>query len=103
MSDNNNSNNNWQNDPSLQNISADKMQYLMKMMSEANGKDKNSLLPFLMGLSSSSEQNGMDFSDTETDLILQVLSQKMTPEERSKIDMIRNISRMIAMKNKTKK
>ncbi|WP_434309058.1 hypothetical protein [Hominifimenecus sp. rT4P-3] len=100
MSDNNN---NWQNDPSLQNISADKMQYLMKMMSEVNGKDKNSLLPFLMGLSSSSEQNGMDFSDNETDLILQVLSQKMTPEERSKIDMIRNLSRMIAMKNKTKK
>lgn len=102
MSDNDN-NNNWQNDPSLKNISADKMQYLMKMMSEANGKDKNSMMPFLMGLSSSSEQSGMDFSDSETDMILQVLSQKMTPEEKSKIDMIRNISRMIAMKNKPKK
>ena len=79
------------------------MQYLMKMMSEANGKDKNSMMPFLMGLSSSSEQSGMDFSDSETDMILQVLSQKMSPEEKSKIDMIRNISRMIAMKNKPKK
>ena len=102
MSDNNN-NNNWQNDPSLKNISADKIQYLMNMMSETNGKDKNSLMPFLMGLASSSEQSGMDFSDNETDMILQVLSQRMSPEERSKIDMIRNISRMIAMKNKPKK
>lgn len=95
--------NNWQDDPQLKNISGDKMEYLMKMMSEMNGKDQNSLLPFLMGLSAASEKGGMEFTDKETDLILQVLSQRMTPEERSRIDMIRNLSRMIAMKNKLKK
>ncbi len=96
-------NSNWQDDPKLKNIGNDKLQYLMNMMSEMNGKDPNSLLPFLMGLSAASEKGGMEFTDNETDLILQVLSQRMTPEERSRIDMIRNLSRMIAMKNKLKK
>ena len=98
-----NKNHSWQDDPKLKNIHPDKLQFLMQQMSEANGKDPQSLLPFLMGLSSSSGQGGMDFSDNETDLILQVLSQRMTPEERSRIDMIRNLSRMIARKNPPKK
>ena len=34
----------------------------------------------------------------ETDLILQVLMQRMSAEERSKIDMVRMLSRMIGQK-----
>ena len=40
----------------------------------------------------------MNFSDNETDLILQVLMQRMSAEERSKIDMVRMLSRMIGQK-----
>ena len=95
-------NSSWQRDPALQNIRGEKLDYLMRMMGEMKGKDPSALLPFLMGLSAAPEKGGMDFSDQETDLILQVLSQRMTPEERPKIDMIRNLARMIAMKNRLK-
>ena len=93
---------NWQDDPSLKGLNSDKLQFLTKMMGEMNGKDTNSMLPFLMGLSSSSEGKSMGFSDSETDLILQVLKQRMSPEEQSKIEMLRNLSRMIAQKGQQK-
>ena len=93
---------NWQDDPSLRGLSNDKLQFLTQMMGEVQGKDAGSMLPFLMGLSNSSEGKGMGFNDSETDLILQVLKQRMSPEERSKIEMIRNISRMIVQKGQQK-
>ena len=86
----------WQEDPSLKDINPDKMRYLMQIMGEMNGKDPAAMLPFLSALSSSKEGRKMDFSDSETDLILQVLMQRMSPEERSKIDMIRMLSKMIS-------
>ena len=55
-------------------------------------------LPFLSALSGSETGQKMNFSDNETDLILQVLMQRMSAEERSKIDMVRMLSRMIGQK-----
>jgi len=94
---------NWQDDPSLKGVSADKMKYMSDMLSQAQGKDANAMLPFLMGLANQTDTSGMDFNDKETDLILQVLQQRMAPEERSRIDMIRNMSQMISRSSRTKK
>ena len=54
--------------------------------------------PSLSALSGSETGQKMNFSDNETDLILQVLMQRMSAEERSKIDMVRMLSRMIGQK-----
>jgi|GEM_PF-669433 len=94
---------NWQEDPSLKGVSNEKMKYMSDMLSQVQGKDANAMLPFLMGLANKTDNNGMDFDDKETDLILQVLQQRMAPEERSRIDMLRNMSHMISRSGRTKK
>ncbi len=89
---------NWQANPSLSGIDPDKMRFLTQMMGEVGGKDPAAALPFLSALSGSETGQKMNFSDNETDLILQVLMQRMSAEERSKIDMVRMLSRMIGQK-----
>ena len=87
-------------EPNLNQISPDKMQFLQQMLGQINGMNPNSVLPMLSGLSQNPEAQKMNFTDSETNMILELLKQRMTPEERSRIDMIRMISQMIGNKGK---
>ena len=42
----------------------------------------------IMGAVSAAKQEGIQFSPTETDLIIEVLKQNMTPAEQQKADQI---------------
>lgn len=86
----------WNNDPKLKSMDPQKLSFLMDMANKSRSQSADSLLPFLMTMMNQSGQQGMNFSDSETDLILQVLRQRMSPEEQGRIDMIRQMSRMMA-------
>ncbi|MDD6213026.1 MAG: hypothetical protein PUB22_07810 [Clostridiales bacterium] len=80
-------------------MSPEKVQFLIQMMGQMKGKSSTDLLSFLLSAGSSAQKNGMDFSDQETQHILEILNPNMTPEEKKRIEMMRNLSRIIAMKN----
>lgn len=83
----------WNNDPSLAQMDPKKLSLLMDMAKNVNGQTPDSLMPFLMSLMTKSREQGLTFTDAETDLILNVLRQNMSPEEQSRIDMIRQMVR----------
>lgn len=85
----------WKNDPSLAQMDPKKLSLLMDMAKNVNGQTPDSLMPFLMSLMTKSREQGLTFTDAETDLILNVLRQNMSPEEQSRIDMIRQMVRMM--------
>ena len=76
----------WMKDPNLSGISAEKLQMLQSMASMGNGKGPNELLPILMAAANTSREKGMQFSDAEMDLIIQVMKSSRSPEEAAKID-----------------
>ena len=80
------------NNPALKNIDKDKLNTLLKLTNQAESKSKDELLPFF--LTAFSGNNGIDFDDEETNLILEVLKTKMSPKEIKKIDTIKNLSRI---------
>ncbi len=78
----------FDNNPMLQNMSPEKLQFLMNF---ANSKKPNSMqemMPFLLSFINSAQSKNIQFSNNETDLLINILKQNMTPEEASKADKI---------------
>ena len=88
------------NNPQLtQNISPEKLQLLMELASSnsPNTSNPQAMAESLKNASESAKNQGMNFSSTERDLIIQVLKQSMPPQEQKKVDLL-----MQMMKNMRK-
>ena len=90
----------WRHNPVIENMPPEKILFLNKLLEELQGKNKNTMLPFLMAVTTKAKQAGIQFTDEETALILEVLEKDMTPEERKKIGMLRKMAETIGQKGK---
>ena len=92
------SDNSWMNNPALGGIDPEKLQMLSALAEQAQGKNQNELLPFLMAAMTQSQSNsGITFSSAETEAIINVLKIGKSPRQIQKID------RMCAMIRKFQK
>ncbi len=87
----------WMNNPALGGIDPAKLQMLSTLASQAQGKNQNELLPFLMAAMSQSQSNHMSFNSAETEAIISVMKMGKSPQQ------IQQIDRMIAMVNSFKR
>lgn len=94
--------NNWMNDPAFKDINPQKLLLLNQLLGQANGKSKDELLPFFMAASSKASSMGMAFDDSETDLIVSVLTANMSEQEKSRVEMIRRLSKLMALQQPKK-
>ncbi|MCI9175592.1 MAG: hypothetical protein HFH49_11750 [Lachnospiraceae bacterium] len=79
------------NNPQLQkNISPDKLKLLMELANSnsANTSSPQAMAESLKNASESVRNQGMDFSSSERDLIIEVLKQSMPPQEQKKVDLL---------------
>lgn len=81
-------NNSWMNDPALKNIDPMKLQILSSIANEAGNKNINELLPFFMSAMNQANDKGISFSSPERELLMNILMQKLAPEERQKAETI---------------
>lgn len=88
----------WQNDPSLKNMDLKKLAFLSELVAESGNKSLDTLLPFLISANKNANSMGLQFNDAETGLLLEVLKKHMSPEERSRIDMLRKMADMLGKK-----
>ncbi len=89
----------WQNDPSLKNMDLKKLAFLSELVSQSGGKSLDALLPFLVAANQNANSMGLQFSDSETDLILKVLKSRMSPQEQSQIDLFRKMADLLGKKH----
>ena len=83
----------FENNPMLQNMSPEKLQFLTSF---ANAKKPNSMqemMPFLLSFINSAQSKNIQFSNNETDLLINILKQSMSPEESAKADKIIQLMR----------
>lgn len=83
--------------PALNNMSPEKLQFLMEFASNEPKGDAKSMAATLMSTVSSAKHKGMTFSPTETGLLIEILKQNMSEAECKKADKI------IALMNNYKK
>lgn len=89
------SGNQWTSDPKLKNIDPAKMQMLLSMASQANGKSPNDMLPMLMAAASQSKSSGMSFSSNEIDTIIEVLKVGRFSAEIAKMEQILSMMKLM--------
>lgn len=89
-------NNKWMDDPVLSGISNEKLEILTKILDSSNGLEPKQMLAHFIQESNNASKNGINFTDAETNAILNVLKADMSPEDIKKIDMIRKMVNIIS-------
>lgn len=74
--------------PLLKNMSPEKLEFLMNFASAKKPTDIKEMMPFLLGTMNSAKSNGIQFTDPETELLINILKQNMSAEEAAKADKI---------------
>lgn len=85
----------WMQEPSVQEISRHKLDFLQKLVFESKTLSQKELLPFLMALAQRSREENISFSTKEMNAIIEALKKHSTPEEISKMNQI---MRLLAQK-----
>ena len=76
------------NNPMLNGISPEKLQFLMEMASKDNGTTPKDMADSIMSASGNAKEKGLNFNSAESDLIIEVLKQNMNEKERKKADLL---------------
>ena len=92
-------NQDWKNNPQLNGIDPKKMNMLLELLTQAQGKKTEELIPFFLASTQKANSMGVSFDENETDLILNVLKANMSEEERQRVDTVRKLARQIASRN----
>lgn len=86
-------NSTWMNDPSLKHIDPVKLQILSGLANNVSGKNANEMLPLMMSAINQANQKGVSFSSSEQELLLNLLMEQLSPEEKKKAEtMVQMIS-----------
>lgn len=75
-----------ENNPALQNISKEKLNFILDFAQKANCKDNQSAASSIAGAASQAKRQGIQFSSAETTLLIELLKQNMSEAERKKAD-----------------
>lgn len=86
------------NNPMLKDISQEKLDALSDIIKKSEGKSNKELIFHLMNASAAAGQDGLNFSNAETQLILNALKFNMNPEEKKKVDTIYQMARILSKK-----
>lgn len=94
-----NSESNWKQDPRLRMMSQEKLDYITAFAERIGKLPKDQLLPAFMTMQMETAQSGIQFNDQETDLLVSVLTEKMSPAEKKKVDTLRIFAKKLAARS----
>ncbi len=81
----------WMNHPAMKNIDARKLAILVDLANEAEGKAADKALPLIIKANAQLKAMGLTFSNEEADLMVDILTKDMSPNEKQKVDMIKKM------------
>lgn len=88
-------NQDWMNHPGLSGIDPSKMALLQNLVSQGAGKSQNEMLNFLTGAANTSQQQGLQFTPDEMDMVVEVLKAGKSPQEIAKINRMVGLLKMM--------
>lgn len=83
------------NNADFSSISPEKLAFLSRFAAQNKSGNAQDMSNMIMGAVNSAKQEGISFTPTETDFIVEILKQNMSPEEQRKADQILNLMRMM--------
>ncbi len=88
--------NEWMNHPAMETLDPIKLELIKAAAAQTKGKTGNSMATVMMALVTSARKNGVSFSQEEMTLILNILKEGKSEEEKNQIDnMVSMVSNMM--------
>ena len=84
----------WMKNPALAGIDPAKIALLQNLASQGAGKSQNEMLNFLTGAANTSQQQGLQFTPDEMDLVVEVLKMGKSPQEVARINKMISLFKM---------
>jgi len=84
-------NNIFQNNPAFNNLSPEKLAFLMNFANAKKPTQMQEMMPFLLNSMSQAKKQNIQFTASESDLLIEILKQNLPPEESRKVDMMMRI------------
>jgi len=84
-------NNDWLNHPAMKNIHPVKKQILQDLMKNSNNLTFDKMLPLLVSTNAKLKAQGLSFTKQETDLITELLTSNLTPNDIAKFEAIKKM------------
>lgn len=81
-------NTDWMSDPTLKEISTQKLQFLQNMLFESQKHSGKEMLPFFMSLAMKAKSQNISYSQEEIDIIIPVLKKYASEEEINKMNQV---------------
>ena len=94
--------NEWMNNPAMKNIDPIKLELNKTAASNTSGKSGKELAPVMMALISGANKQGIRFTPEEMTLILEILKEGKSKEEREQIDRTINMASSLFRKHNGK-
>ena len=85
----------WMKDPSLSGIDPAKLAMLQSFASQGANKSQNDILPLLMTAAASSKKKGLQFTQNEIDMIINVMKTGKSKQDIAKIDKMASLMKMM--------
>lgn len=86
----------WKQDPRLKGISQEKLNLLTQFAEQIEHTDKSNLMEAFMAINLEAQEKGVQFNDQETALLVSILSTKMSPKDRKRLDLLKMMSKKLA-------
>lgn len=83
--------NNINNDPRLKNLSPIKQKLISEIANSSTSKPMEQMLPEIMQINQELSRRNIAFTKEESNLIMDILMEQASPDERRKIAMIRSM------------
>ena len=80
-----------QNDRRLKNMHPLKREILLRLSNSQSTMTPEQMLPQLMEINKELQKRDLSFSRSESEIVLDVLSEGMSPQEKQKINMIKSM------------
>ncbi len=87
------------NDPRLKNMDKDRLELLLSFARTLEKTPQNQKMQTLLSMNQTMAARGLTFSPEETDLLFSILTESLSPSEKKRAQMIRNLSRTMAKKS----
>lgn len=82
---------NLQNDPRLKNMHPLKKQILYRLSHTSASSSPEEMLPQLMEINNELKKRDLSFNKAESELVIDILAEGMSPQDRQRINMIKGM------------
>lgn len=79
----------WQNHPAIQTMHPLKLQVLNELAENASGKPLPQTVPYLLKAQNTLKEANLSFSEEESALLIEILTEDMTPQEKQQVERLK--------------